>query len=71
MNDIRKNHSGLWLAAAGALLLTAGSACAQSLAHYPAVVIKDAAKTTRAVAEGGARCVKATAHGAVKAVEKL
>lgn len=61
----------LTAAAAGALAISGGTIWGQALIHYPAVVVKDAAKGTRAVAVGGERCVKATAHGAAEAVRAV
>ncbi|MGJ5816880.1 hypothetical protein [Paludibaculum fermentans] len=51
-------------AAAGAMVLAAGSARADVFVHYPAAAAK-------AVAGGGAHVVKATAHGASRMVKAV
>lgn len=61
----------LTVAAAGALVLTAGSARADVFVHYPAVAAKDVTKSAKAIAGGGAHVVKATAHGTGRMVKAI
>lgn len=61
----------MMFAAAGAMVLAAGSARADVFVHYPAVAAKDVTKSAKAVAGGGAHVMKATAHGTGRMVKAI
>ncbi|WP_321477834.1 hypothetical protein [uncultured Paludibaculum sp.] len=76
MTDRRNPYKSVLMAVAAtaALMIAGGSARADVLVQYPEAAVKGVARTGKVVAQGGERCAKATAHGAVhvvKAVEKI